>query len=419
MSTPESRRWWPQVLIVSLFFLWGMANNLNDVLIAHFRSALSLGDFASGLVQSAFYLGYFCFAVPAALFMRRRGYRAGVVAGLILFGLGALLFWPAAAAASYPFFLLALFVIASGLAFLETAANPLVAMLGKPEGAARRLNLAQGFNPLGSMTGIEIGRRFILADRHAATVPGADTLARVQLPYALIGAGVLLWALLVALARFPVAAADNDEHHGSVGSLDQYRALLARPRVLAGVLAQFCYVGAQVGIWSYLIRYTQIALPGTAAPQAAGYITVSLVLFTIGRFAGSLAMTRLPGAVILCSFALIDAGLCAFAANTGGHAGVWALVASSAMMSVMYPTIFVLTIEGLGELVKPASSVLVMAIIGGAGVTAVMGLVSDAWSIDAAMLVPAICFMVIAGFAWFAALHVRSASTTASERVTA
>ncbi|WP_223796193.1 L-fucose:H+ symporter permease [Sphingomonas nostoxanthinifaciens] len=387
-------------LAVGLFFLWGAANNLNDVLIAHFRTLFRLGDLQSGLVQSAFYLGYFCFAVPAALVMQRVGYRLAVVIGLVLFALGALLFWPASAMLSYGFFLFALFVIASGLAFLETAANPMVAALGSVETAERRLTLAQAFNPLGSIAGVAIGVTLILSDverdPHAAA-------AAVRLPYLLIAGVTLAWAVLILLVRFPDVATRAEP------ALDRaaapFRALFARPLYLAGVAAQFFYVGAQVGVWSFLIRYTTAALPHLGTRHAAWLLTVSLALFMGGRFAGSALMTRVPGARLMLVFALIDAALCGVAVVAGGWIGVGALIASSAFMSVMYPIIFVLALRGLGPLTKPGSSLIVMAIIGGAVLTALMGLVSDvAGSIRFAMLVPAGCFLIVA---LFARMHLR------------
>ena len=378
---------WVMVPIVGLFFLWGMANNLNDVLIAHFRQALSLGDFASGLVQSAFYLGYFFCAVPAGLLMRRAGYQRAVVLGLGLYGVGALLFWPAAALVSYKMFLLGLFIIACGLAFLETAANPLVASLGAPEGAARRLILAQAFNPLGSIAGIEIGRRLILG--------GNAGLFAVVRPYMGIAALVLVWGVLIAQIRLPrVMPTQVDE-----GASADYRALLADRAFMAGVGAQFCYVGAQVGIWSYLIRFAQVSLPGTNAEAAAAYVTLALIAFTVGRFLGSALLVKLSAPRVLGACALVNIALCCLAAGLGGALGVWALVGASFFMSIMYPTIFALTISGLGERVRAGSSLLVMAIIGGAAVTALMGLVSDLASIRAAVLVPAACFVVVLSFA--------------------
>lgn len=382
-------------LTVGLFFLWGMANNLNDVLIAHFRAVFTLSDLQSGLVQSAFYLGYFCFAVPAALVMQRFGYKAAVVLGLALFAIGALLFWPASMMLSYGFFLFALFVIASGLAFLETSANPMVATLGSPETAERRLNLAQAFNPLGSIVGVAMGATFILDDD--ATRNGPAVAASVQWPYLLIALVVAGWAIAIVVTRFPAIA--TRPTLAEARAPRAYRQLFARPRYLAGVGAQFLYVGAQVGIWSFLIRYVAVELPALGTQQAAWLLTLSLVLFMVGRFVGAALMGRIPGARLLLVFAVIDALLCGVAVSVGGMTGVAALVLSSAFMSIMYPTIFVLSLGGLGPLTKPGASLLVMAIIGGAILTAVMGFISDAGSIRLAMLVPGLSFLGIALFA--------------------
>lgn len=399
-------------LIVSLFFLWGMANNLNDVLIPHFRKAFTLSDLASGLVQSAFYLGYFLVAIPAALFMQRYGYKRAVIFGLALYGIGALLFWPSADVRSYVFFLGALFVIASGLAFLETAANPMVATLGAPEDAERRLNFAQAFNPLGSIAGVVIGRTFILSGIEptpgelAAMSPAAidawraQEAAAVQLPYLVIGLGVLFWALLIALTRFPAATEGREDSKG-IGNLARFGELLRRPRYLLGVFAQFCYVGAQVGIWSYTIRYVQAELPGTSERAAADLLIVALVLFMAGRFIGTALMARLAPLRLLAAFGLINAALALVAVAVGGLPGVAALTLTSFFMSIMFPTIFAASLRGLGPLTKLGSSLIVMAIIGGAVLTAAMGLISDlSGAIRLAMLVPAAAFVVVAAFAW-------------------
>jgi FHS family L-fucose permease-like MFS transporter len=399
-------------LIVSLFFLWGMANNLNDVLIPHFRKAFTLSDLASGLVQSAFYLGYFLVAIPASLFMQRFGYKRAVVFGLGLYGTGALLFWPAADARSYQFFLGALFVIAAGLAFLETAANPMVATLGAPEDAERRLNFAQAFNPLGSIAGVAIGRTFILSgiERTPAEVAAmspsavdawrAQEAAAVQLPYFVIGLGVLVWAILIALTRFP-ATADGPESDAGVGNLARFGDLLRRPRYLFGVFAQFCYVGAQVGVWSFTIRYVQAELPGTPERTAAALLIVALVLFMAGRFVGTALMGRIAPLKLLAVFGLINAALGLIAVTAGGLGGVVALTLTSLFMSIMFPTIFAASLRGLGPLTKLGSSLIVMAIIGGAVLTALMGLISDvSGAIRLAMIVPSACFLVVAGFAW-------------------
>ena len=401
----------PLVLIVSLFFLWGMANNLNDILIKQFKKAFELSDFQAGLVQSAFYLGYFVFAIPAGMFMRRYSYKAAIILGLLLYAAGAFLFYPAAQAHTYNLFLLALFVIASGLAFLETTANPLVTVLGPAEGAARRLNLAQAFNPLGSITGILIGQHFIFSGvEHSATDLAAMSPAArqafyvaessaVQTPYLVIGGVVVLWALLIALTRFPATSSAGDEpavaqRHGIIGRL------LRKRRFVLAIVAQFFYVGAQVGIWSFLIRYIQDGLPGTPEKSAALYLTVSLVLFMVGRFVGTALLRYLPPARLLGIFAMINLALCSIAVASPHTVGVYALVASSFFMSVMFPTIFALGLEGLGDDErKLGSSLIVMAIIGGAILTALMGAVSDQAGIHWAMAVPAVCFAVILWFA--------------------
>ncbi|HEX7801603.1 MAG TPA: L-fucose:H+ symporter permease [Pseudoxanthomonas sp.] len=401
----------PLVLIVSLFFLWGMANNLNDILIKQFKKAFELSDFQAGLVQSAFYLGYFVFAIPAGMFMRRYSYKAAIILGLLLYAAGAFLFYPAAELHTYNLFLLALFVIASGLAFLETTANPLVTVLGPAEGAARRLNLAQAFNPLGSITGILIGQHFIFSGvEHSATDLAAMSPAArqafyvaessaVQTPYLIIGGVVVLWALLIALTRFPATTSAGDEpavaqRHGIIGRL------LRKRRFVLAIVAQFFYVGAQVGIWSFLIRYIQDGLPGTPEKSAALYLTVSLVLFMVGRFVGTALLRYLPPARLLGIFALINLALCSIAVASPHTIGVYALVASSFFMSVMFPTVFALGLEGLGDDErKLGSSLIVMAIIGGAILTALMGAVSDQAGIHWAMAVPAACFAVILWFA--------------------
>lgn len=400
------------VLVVALFAFWGMSNSLNDVLIPQFRKTFLLGDFASSFVQFATFIGYFVFAIPAALFMRRFGYRAAVVMGLVLFGTGALLFYPAAQFGEYHFFLGALFVVASGLSFLETSANPMIAAMGPPESADQRLNFAQTFNPLGTIVGVFMGKELILSDHHLdaaqirAMEPAAQAawraseLAAVKLPYLGIACVVLLWALLVALAKFPPlaqrVAADADTGAGG------FRGLLAFRRYWLGVLAQFAYVGAQVGVWSFVIRYTQFNTPGTAEKVAANNLIITLTLFFAGRFIGTLLMSKFRPAALLATFAVVDVALCAAAALAGGNLGLYALMATSFFMSIQFPTIFTMSLRGLGTHTKSGSSFLVMAIVGGAVVPPIMGLVSDASSINMAMLVPAICFAVVFLFAWAA-----------------
>lgn len=395
-------------LVVSLFFLWGVANNLNDILIKQFKKAFELSDLSAGLVQSAFYLGYFFLAIPAGICTRRLGYKGALLIGLGLYAAGALVFYPAALLHTYSLFLFALFIIASGLAFLETSANPLVTVLGPANGAARRLNLAQSFNPLGSITGVVIGQHFILSgieipsERLAAMGASArqayfaSESAVVGKPYLIIAAVVIVWAVLIAITRFPsnAIASEGSETGGSALYLGRNRNLVF------AVVAQFFYVGAQVGVWSFLIRYAQSTLPGTPEKTAANYLTISLVAFMVGRFVGTALMRYLSPSRLLFFFAALNVALSAIAMSSPGGVGIVALILTSFFMSVMFPTIFALGLKGLDDNArKLGSSFLVMAIIGGAVLTAIMGAVSDAVGIARAVGVPMVCFGVVTGYA--------------------
>jgi FHS family L-fucose permease-like MFS transporter len=409
----------PLILIVSLFFLWGMANNLNDILIKQFKKAFELTDFQTSLVQSAFYFGYFVLAIPASLVMRRYNYKTGIIIGLLLYATGAFLFYPAASMQSYGFFLFALFVIASGLAFLETAANPYVTALGTPQSATFRLNLAQAFNPIGCITGILIGQHFIFSGvEHSketlagmtpealATYYAAETRS-VQLPYVIIGSVILLLGLFISITKFP--RAKEEQIAGTSSALQSLRIILGKRHFSLAVMAQFFYVGAQVCIWSFLIRYTQSSIPGISEITAANYLTASLVVFTAGRFAGTGLLKKFSDDRLLGSYAVANILLLAVVISFPGSIGVWALVATSFFMSIMFPTIFALGIKDLGEHTKLGSSVLVMAIVGGAVLTMAMGKMSDATNIARAMFVPMVCFVAVAfyGFRGYKQKHQR------------
>jgi FHS family L-fucose permease-like MFS transporter len=399
----------PFVLIISLFFMWGMAGNLNDILIKQFKKTFELTDFQSGLVQSAFYMGYFLFAIPASLVMRRFNYKSGIIIGLLLYATGAFLFFPAANLASYGFFLFALFVIASGLAFLETAANPYVSVLGAPETATFRLNLAQSFNPIGCVTGILVGQHFIFSgveyskEQLAAMAPEAirayhqtEALA-VQTPYLVIGLVILIAALAIAITKFPTVKDEEASEQSSAKSTLKF--IFGKRHFKQAVLAQFFYVGAQVCIWSYLIRYIQGTMPGTSEKVAANFLTISLVVFTVGRFVGTALLKKIKGHNLLGIYAVINIALLIVGILLPGNIGAWMLVATSFFMSIMYPTIFSLGIRDLGQHTKLASSVLVMAIIGGAILTMLMGAVSDLAGIANSLVVPLLCFVFVAFYA--------------------
>jgi MFS transporter, FHS family, L-fucose permease len=396
----------PFVLISSLFFLWGIPNNMNDVLIKQFMKSFVITRFQAGLIQSAFYMGYFLLAMPAALLMRKLGYKSGFLIGLGLFGLGTFLFWPAAIAGRYSFFLGALFVIASGLSFLETAANPFIAQLGDPSTAARRLNLAQAFNPVGAVSGVLIGTLFIfsgvelkpqqvanLQAHHAYAAYLQSETMRVVTPYLVLGGLALGILVLIAMTKFPSTLTQTEEANGGSGS---FGALLRYPHFFLAVLAQFLYVGAQVGTWSYFISYVQSY---THEPEKmAGYfLTGTLVAFGAGRFFSAWLMRYISPGKLMGIYAVTNALLAAIGVLLPGWIGLWALLLTSFFMSLMYPTIFVLGLRGLGENTKLGGSMIVMAIVGGAVLTPIMGLISvRSGSIALAYIVPLLAYVFIA-----------------------
>ncbi len=320
----------PFFLVTALFFLWGVPSNLNDVLIRQFMKSFAITRFQAGLVQSAFYMGYFLLAIPAALLMRKMGYKFGIVVGLLLFASGTFLFWPAALIGRYGFFLFALFVIASGLSFLETASNPFVAQLGSPESAARRLNFSQAFNPLGAISGVLVGTVFIfsgieLTPQQVAAMQVANTYEaylkhetmRVVVPYLVVGLIALIWAILIARTKFPTIAREHEnpqEEHGS------FKELLRYPNFLFAIVAQFLYVGAQVGTWSYFIQYVQ---DGTHQPEKiAGYfLTGTLVAFGLGRFSSAALMRYVKPALLMGIYSLINIALVAVGVAFPGWVG--------------------------------------------------------------------------------------------------
>jgi FHS family L-fucose permease-like MFS transporter len=403
----------PFVLVTALFFLWGLPNNLNDVLIRQFMKSFQLNRFQAGLIQSAFYCGYFMLATPAALMMRRFGYKSGMIVGLCLLGAGTFLFWPAALIGAYWFFLFALFVIASGLSFLETASNPFIAQLGDPKSAARRLNFSQAFNPIGSIAGVLVGTVFIfsgveLAPAQVAAMQAAHTYGRylrdetlrVVDPYLLIGALAFFLAVLIWHCRFPAVATESVDNLSGDSS---FKDLLRYPHFLTAVCAQFMYVGAQVGTWSYFIQYVE---DYTHNPEKiAGYfLTGTLFAFGIGRFASSAIMGRISASRLMGLYSVINVALLTIGVLTPGWAGLWAIFLSSFFMSVMYPTIFALGVDGLGENTKIGASLLIMAIIGGAVLTPIMGLISQqSGRLATAYAVPLAGYVFVAVYAFWGA----------------
>jgi len=399
------------VLVTSLFFLWAIANNFNDILIRQFQKALDLNRAQAGFIQFVFYLGYFTMALPAGLLMRRFGYRAGILAGLGLYAAGALLFYPAAELRHYAVFLAALFVIASGAAFLETAANPYIVAFGDPSRASQRLNFAQAFNGFGGFMAPIIGGHFIFSGiehskaQLAAMAPAqleAYRLAEarmVQLPYLVLAGVVILVAVAVAIVRLPDVRATE----GAAAGPEQRASLwqvLRIPCLTGAVIAQFFYVGAQVGIWSFFVDFVKELVPATPEKTAAYLLSVSLILFMSGRFIGTLLMQKIPATRLLLVFALANIALTAAAALTHGWVAVGALALTSFFMSIMFPTIFSLGVKDLGDKAMLGAPLIIMAIIGGAVFPPLMGLISQmAGTIQVAIALPCACFVAVAVYA--------------------
>lgn len=399
----------PFILVTTLFFLWAIGVNLNDILIPHMKKAFGLSDFRSSLIQSAFFGGYFLAALPAGWLMERIGYKRGILIGLLLCASGAALFIPAASIRVYAVFLFALFVMACGQCFLEVAANPYVTVLGPAESSERRLNIAQSFNSVGAVLTPIFGAAFILSgvehtqDQLAAMSPGQLLAYRiseanmVKLPYLAITALLLCVATLIYFSHLPEITEQGDQVDEAVAK-PRIRDTLAHRHLAAGVVAQFFYVGAQVGVASFVIRFAQHMLPGTPEKVAANYLKLHLFGFMIGRFAGSATMKVVPAPRLFTLFAL-GSLVCVIVALFGsGAAPVWAIVLIGFFHSIMFPTIFALSLKNLGAYTKLGSSLLVMSIIGGAICPAIMGLISDATSIQHAFIVPLIAYCFILYF---------------------
>jgi MFS transporter, FHS family, L-fucose permease len=403
----------PFFLATGLFFLWGVPNNLNDVLIRQFMTSFAISRFQAGLVQSAFYLGYFLLATPAAMLMRRAGYKTGFLAGLALFGTGAMLFWPAAIVGKYSFFLFALFVVASGLSFLETAANPFIAQFGPPDSSERRLNFSQAFNPLGSIAGVLLGTAFIFSGIELTAPQIAHLQAigqyhvylhgetmRVVRPYVILGLIAWVWALMIARTRFPVLAGE-DETGKHDSPMFPSRQLLGHPNLLFAVIAQFLYVGAQVGTWSYFIQYVQEY--AHQPEKIAGYLlTGTLAAFAVGRFVSAWLMRFVSPGRLMGIYSFSNVILVGIGVLFPGWIGLWSIFITSFFMSVMYPTIFALGIKDLGSNAKLGASLIVMAIVGGAVLTPLMGWISQVTGSGAiAYVVPLAAYLFVAWFSFW------------------
>jgi FHS family L-fucose permease-like MFS transporter len=395
----------PFILVTSLFFLWAIGVNLNDVLIPHLKKAFRLTDFQSSFIQVAFFGGYFLGALPAGLLMEKIGYKGGILTGLLICATGALLFIPASIIGAYGFFLFALFVMSSGQSFLEVGANPYVTILGPPESSAGRLNLAQSFNAVGAALVPTLGAMFILSGIEYTPAQLAAMSAQqlnsyrhyeaglVRIPYLVITGIFLLVAALIFFSHLPEVQEERDRSGKGLKNL------LAHPHLVKGVVAQFFYVGAQVGVGSFVIRFVKHTMPDTPEKMAANFLIAHQTGFMIGRFAGSAMMKRIPAPRLLSIFAAGALACVVIGTATSGMISVLALGLVGFFNSIMFPTIFALSLKNLGPLTKRGSSLLVMSIIGGAIVPAVMGGISDASNIQFAFIVPLICYLYVIYFA--------------------
>jgi len=410
----------PFILITSLFLLWGLANNMTDTLLAAFKRIMSMTDARTSLIQISCYgLGYFIFALPAAIYIKRFSYKSGVMLGLGLYIIGCLLFLPAKMTGNYFHFLGALWILFGGLSILETASNPYIISMGDPATGTRRLNLAQSFNPLGSILGVVLSQIFILAELNTASASDrasmtAEELQKIQnyelnaVTMTYVSVGILL--LVLWLIIFVVKMPRGSDAGSSIDFKPTLARLLKNRNYVMGVIAQFFYVGAQIGVWSFTIRYAmsslnleKIVLPAGKTPEqiAATYYVASLILFASSRFVFTFLMKYFKPSSLL-AFSSVMAILSTLIVIFGsGMAGVIALVAISGFMSLMFPTIFGQAVVGLGDDTKIGGSGLIMAILGGAVVTFLQGKVSDiTGSINYSYVVPLICFAVITYYAF-------------------
>ena len=408
MKAVERRHLIPFILVTSLFALWGLANNMSDTLLAAFKRIMQMSDTQTSFIQLAFYGAYFCLALPAALFIRRFSYKSGLILGLCLYAGGALLFWPAAHVESYAFYLIAIYILASGCSVLETAANPFIMSMGSAETATRRLNIAQSFNPIGSIMGILVSKYFILQDISLYSISG--TYAAVGL--VLLGIMVIsAFAIKVDSGKFKVNSQSEVDSGKSLNSkpstLNSVRRLFRNRVYTWGVVAQFFYVGAQICIWSFTIRLVMKELDCVEAQAATVYL-VSIIGFCISRFVYTWLMRFIQpvrllfAGSLLCTFCTLTVML------TDGRTAVTALVFISVFMSLMFPTIYGIALGSLNDNgiekgdVKIGASGLIMSILGGALLPPLQGMISDATgSINVSYLVPMCCFLIVLCFALF------------------
>lgn len=405
----ESKNWmFPFILVTSLFFFWGFVHNLDPILIPHLRKAFNLSDLQSSLIDSSVFIAYFVMALPAGYIMRKYGYKSGIMIGLVLFGIGSILFVPAANSLQYIYFLGALFVIACGLTFLETAANPYVTILGPAETATKRLNFSQSFNGLAAFIAPTVVGPMILSGKNLteaemASMPPAELsaylaseAASVKMPYLILGLIILTVAVIFYFTNMPDVKDEDVEGSEEASFVGALKSMKLR----WGILAQFFYVGAQVCVGSFFIKMATTTA-GLVEDTAAKYLGFFGLAFMLGRFAGTFLMQYIQPRKLLIAYTIINIFLSLLAITGTGIIVVYTLIAMAFFMSIMFPTIFSMGIDGLGHNTKIGSSLIVMAIVGGALLPPVLGLISDiTGNIQYGYTVPLICFAVILLFAF-------------------
>lgn len=398
---------YPFMLVTSLFFMWGFVHNLDPILIPHLKKSFSLSTLQSSLVDSAVFIAYFVMALPAGFIMKKYGYKAGIITGLMLFAIGSFLFIPAANTQQYLFFLMALFIIACGLTILETAANPYASLLGDPATATQRLNFAQSFNGLAATLAPIIGARIILTkgvtdeELNAMTAAArqvalASEASSVKTPYMILGSIILVIAVLFVLIKLPEIT-DDDTHVASKNIFHAFK----HKHLRWAVAAQFFYVGAQVCVFSFFILYA-VKAAGLDRVKAADYLGWGCgMAFMIGRFAGTFFMKFIKPAKLLALYGLLNTLLCVVAMFSHGLIAVYAVIGIAFFMSVMFPTIFSLGIRDLGGDAKFGSSLIIMSIVGGAVMPPLMAQISDmTGNIQLGYIIPLICFAIVFLFGW-------------------
>ena len=384
----------PFILITSLFLLWGFAHGLLDVLNKHFQGVFTMTKAESGLVQFSTYIAYFLMALPAGMFMKRFGYKKGIILGLCLFAVGAFAFIPAAYLHSASPFLIALFVIACGLCILETAANPYSTILGPEESGAQRLNLSQSFNGLGWILGPLVGGMLIFGGVE-------DDPFTLTKPYILVGSVVLLVAILFFFTKLPEVQVEEetDKEEKTIASVSGTVSMWRHPQFVRAIIAQFCYCAAQTGIFSFFINYvTEVDTSMTNIEASRILAFGGMALFMIGRLSGSFTMKWMSPARLLTWFALADAVCMALVVVSVGTVSLYALYLSFFFMSIMFPTIFALGLEGMGSSTKKASSYIVMGVAGGAFAPMLMGYIG-ADNMAIGFVIPLLSFLYILYFA--------------------